>query len=142
MVLGAVLGELALHGRNQVTFLLPESLAALGLWLGRLFRVDNSGEDAGLIPIVGEHLLSPTEYGGDRLFVYIHLRKQADANLERAVLMLRESRQPVVAIEIYRPMDLGQEFFRWQMAAATAEVILGVTPVAEPCNDPATMIER
>ena len=138
VVLGAVLGEMALQGRNKVTFLLPKSLAALGLWLERLFGANSLEEGTPLIPIVGEHLLSPTDYSEDRVSVYIHLRKHTDADLEQAVSVLRESRQPVVAIEIYRPMDLGQEFFRWQMAAATARSILGGTAFAKPSNDLAT----
>ena len=138
VVLGAVLGELAVLGRRRVTFLLPKSLAALGSWLEQLFGTSGSEERAPLIPVVGEHLLSPADYGQDRLFVYIRLRKQTDADLEQAVSALRESGQPVVAIEIYRLMDVGQEFFRWQMAAATAGAILGVSAFAEPSNDPAS----
>jgi hypothetical protein len=125
---------LALHGRNKVTFLLSKSLAVLGLWLKQLFEANSSEEGASLIPVVGEHLLASADYGEDRVFVYIRLKKQTDADLERAVSVLRESGQPVVAIEIDRPMDLGQEFFRWQMAAATAGAILD----AEPPNDLAT----
>ena len=142
VALGAVLGELALRGRNKVTFLLPKSLAALGLWLERLFGANHSGEGFPLMPVVGERLLSPIDYGNDRLFVYIRLRKQADADLERVVTALRESGQPVVEVEIYRPMDLGQEFFRWQMALTTAGTILDAPTFAEPRNDLATITER
>lgn len=138
VVLGAVLGELALQGRNKVTFLLPKSLVVLGSWLKRLFEVESSDESVPLIPVVDDHLHSPMDYGGDRLFVYIHLRKHTEADLEQAVSMLRDSGQPVVTIEIYRPMDLGQEFLRWQMAAATAGAILGVTALAEPSHGLAT----
>ncbi len=133
--IGSVLGELALHGRNKVTFLLPKSLAAFGSWLARLLGDNSSQERAPLIPIVGEPLLSPADYGDDRLFVYIYLRKRTDADLERAVAALCAAGQPLVTVEIYRPVDLGQEFFRWQMAAATAGAIFGTRALGEPAND-------
>jgi transaldolase/glucose-6-phosphate isomerase len=132
LVLGALMGELAKQGRNKVTFLTPEPLAALGLWLEQLLAESTGKEGIGLLPVAGEPVGDPSLYGEDRLFIYIRLNDEIDAALERGVASLRDSGHPVVTIEMDDRLDLGQEFFRWEIATATAGAILGINPFDEP----------
>jgi transaldolase / glucose-6-phosphate isomerase len=132
LILGAILGGLARQGRNKVTFLLPESLAALGMWLEQLLAESTGKEGTGVLPVAGEPAGHPSLYGKDRLFVVITLQDEPDAGLENGAAALREAGHPVVAIRMEDRLDLGQELFRWEMATATAAAILGVNPFDQP----------
>jgi transaldolase/glucose-6-phosphate isomerase len=132
VALGAALGELGGHGRDKVTFLMPPSLAPLGMWLEQLLAESTGKQATGLLPVVGEPVGEPSVYGQDRLFIYIHLRDEVDPALERGIMALRQAGQPVVAIQMDSRLDLGQEFFRWEIATATAGAILGINPFDQP----------
>jgi transaldolase/glucose-6-phosphate isomerase len=132
VVLGAVMGELARHGRDKVTFLVPEPITTLGTWLEQLLAESTGKEGTGLLPVAGEPMGDPSAYGDDRLFVTIRLQGEVDEALERRVVALQEAGQPVVTIQMDNRMDLGQEFFRWEIATATAGAILGINAFNQP----------
>src|SRR5205823_1738118 len=48
------------------------------------------------------------------------------------VAALESAGQRVVRITVSEPMQLGQEFFRWEMATAVAGSILGINPFDQP----------
>jgi hypothetical protein len=64
--------------------------------------------------------------------VYIRLESEPDAAQDAAVESLIQARHPVVRIEVAEPHDLGQEFFRWEVATAVAGSILGIHPFNQP----------
>jgi len=130
--LGAALGELGRQGRNKVTFIVPRSIATLGMWLEQLLAESTGKEGRGILPVSGEPLGDPSVYGDDRLFIYLLLKSQTEDSLERGVAALREAAHPVVTIELNDPLDFGQEFFRWEIATATAGSILGINPFNQP----------
>jgi len=138
LALGATLGELGLRGRNKVTFLMPEALATFGMWLEQLLAESTGKEGTGLLPVTGEPIGDPSVYGDDRLFVHFRLKNAADRNpkadeaLDRGVDALREAGHPVVTIEMEDLLDLGQEFFRWEIATAIAGAILGINAFNQP----------
>jgi transaldolase/glucose-6-phosphate isomerase len=132
VALGAALGELARHGRDKVTFLMPPALASLGMWLEQLLAESTGKQNTGLLPVAGEPIGEPSVYGQDRLFVYIRLKDEADPALERGIAALRQAGQPVVAIQMDDLLDLGQEFFRWEIATAAAGAILKINPFDQP----------
>jgi hypothetical protein len=55
-----------------------------------------------------------------------------DDSLERWVTDLQKAGQPVITIRMEDRMDLAQEFFRWEIATATAGAILGINPFDQP----------
>jgi transaldolase/glucose-6-phosphate isomerase len=130
--LGAVMGELGRSGRDKVTFLVPPQAATLGMWLEQLLAESTGKEGTGLLPVAGEAVGKPSVYGDDRLFVHIQLEDGTDGSLERGVMALREAGQPVVTIRMDDLFDLGQEFFRWEIATATAGSILGINAFNQP----------
>jgi transaldolase/glucose-6-phosphate isomerase len=132
LVLGAVLGELARRGRDKVTVLVPDALAPLGMWLEQLLAESTGKEGTGLVPVTGEPLGAPDGYGPDRLFVYLKLPDAADAALEQGLATLRDEGHPVVTVILSDRLDLGQEFFRWEVATAAAGAILGINPFDQP----------
>ncbi len=133
LMLGAALGELAKNSkRNKVTFLVPKALSPLGMWLEQLLAESTGKEGTGLLPVAGEPAGEPDVYGKDRVFIYIRMKDETDNILERSVSSLRESGQPVITIYLDDLLDLGQEFFRWEIATATAGAILGINAFNQP----------
>jgi glucose-6-phosphate isomerase len=132
LVLGVAMGEMARCGRDKATFVMPEPLSALGLWLEQLLAESLGKEGTGLVPVTGESMGNPSVYGEDRFFVYIRLKDQIDKTLEKGVERLREYGHPVVTITLEDTFDLGAEFFRWELATATVGAIMGVNAFDEP----------
>jgi transaldolase / glucose-6-phosphate isomerase len=131
VVLGAILGTLAQQGRDKITLVTSPGVADLGAWLEQLLAESTGKLGKGLIPVDREFLGSPDVYGNDRLFVYIRLESAPDPQQELAIAAL-EPNHPVVRININNPYQLGQEFFRWEMATAVASSILGVNAFNQP----------
>jgi len=75
---------------------------------------------------------APSVYGNDRVFAYLRLATDQDAEQDRAVAALEAAGHPVVRIVVSDPMQLGQEFFRWEMATAVAGSIIGINPFDQP----------
>lgn len=132
LVLGAVLGEMARRGRDKVTFLAPAPLEALGMWLEQLLAESTGKQGTGLLPVAGEPLGEPAAYGRDRLFVHLRLKGLDDEALDRGCETLREAGHPVITIRMDDLSDLGQEFFRWEIAVAAAGAVLGINPFDQP----------
>ena len=132
MVLGAVLGAGAVRGCDKLTLIASPGIAALGAWLEQLLAESTGKEGKALIPVDGEIPGSPESYGGDRLFVYLRLDQGADPEQDAAVARLEQAGRPLVRIGVAGLYDLGQEFFRWEIATAVAGAILGINPFDQP----------
>ena len=130
--LGAALGELALAGRDKVTFIMPRALDSLGMWLEQLLAESTGKEGKGLLPVAGEPLGPPEFYGPDRVFAYFHLNREVEEAQERVVAALKAAGQPVITIQMADRYDLAQEFFRWEVVTATAGAVLGINAFDQP----------
>jgi hypothetical protein len=131
--MGAALGELARnHNRNKVTFLVPKQISSFGMWLEQLLAESTGKDGTGLLPVADEPLGEPSAYGEDRLFVYMRMKDTVEEPLEHGVSALREAGQPVITIYLEDLLDLGQEFFRWEIATAAAGAILGINAFDQP----------
>jgi transaldolase / glucose-6-phosphate isomerase len=132
VVLGTILGVSARRGRDKLTFITSPGIHDLGAWLEQLIAESTGKEGKGIIPVDREDPGAPAVYGTDRLFVYLRLASNPDPKQERAVEALQKSGQPVVRISIADVYDLGQEFFRWEIATAVAGALLGINPFDQP----------
>jgi glucose-6-phosphate isomerase len=132
LVLGSLIGELGLRGRNKLTLLMPEGISTLGMWLEQLLAESTGKEGTGILPVAGEGVGEPSLYGKDRLFVFYRVSGMVDERLERARTTLQEAGEPIVIIEMADRLDLAQEFFRWEIATAAAGVVLGINPFDQP----------
>lgn len=132
VALGAIMGELAVCGRDKVTFLVPDTISTLGSWLEQLIAESTGKEGKGILPVAGEGVGLPDRYGNDRLFVLYVLEDETDPALEQRVALLVEAGHPVVVIRMEDRHDLGREFYRWEVATAAAGAVLGINPFDQP----------
>ncbi|MCZ6751595.1 MAG: hypothetical protein O7E51_07190 [Acidobacteria bacterium] len=132
LALGAVLGAAARSGQDKLTLLASSSLDALPQWIEQLIAESTGKDGKGIIPVVGEPLGAPETYGTDRLFVRLCIRGEENAALESRTAALEAAGHPVVRINLSEKEDLGQEFFRWEVAVAAAGAVLGIHPFNQP----------
>jgi len=128
LALGAVIGAAARAGRDKLTLLLPPSLEPLALWIEQLVAESTGKHGRGIVPIAGE--TPAAAVGNDRVVVMVQLPGlSADESVRSA---LKASRVPTVTVDMPAIDSLGAEFFRWEIATATAGRILEINPFDEP----------
>lgn len=132
LVLGATLGELALVGRNKVTFLASPSLQVFPTWLEQLIAESTGKDGKGIVPVVDEPVASPGAYGDDRFFVHLSLEGDDPSDLDQRLRALEDAGHPVIRLRLTEKADLGQEFFRWEVAVAAASAALDIHPFNQP----------
>ena len=131
-VLGLILGSAAKVGRDKVTIVASPGIADLGAWLEQLLAESTGKVGKGIIPVDREHLASPEVYGKDRVFAYIRLENEADADQDTKVDAIEKAGHPVIRITMADIYDLGAEFFRWEIATAVAGAIIGINAFNQP----------
>ena len=130
--LGAVMGGLALQGRDKLTLVSSPSINSFGLWAEQLLAESTGKEGKGIVPIANEPLISPEHYGNDRLFIYLRLEGDDNEGTDAALTDLEDAGHPVVRLDLRDNYDLGAEFFRWEMGTAIAGAILSINPFDQP----------
>jgi transaldolase/glucose-6-phosphate isomerase len=131
-VLGIILGAAANAGRDKVTIITSPGISDLGAWLEQLIAESTGKIGKGIIPVDRERLSSPEVYGNDRVFAYIRLESEVDAEHDAKVGALEKAGHPVVRITMPDIYTLGAEFFRWEIATAVAGAIIGINPFNQP----------
>ena len=132
VTLGVIMGTLAQSGRDKLTIIASPAIAALGGWLEQLIAESTGKQGKGIVPVDGERVGPPEVYGDDRLFVYLRLDSAPDREQDDAVAALESAGYPVVRILLEDRIELGQEFFRWEIATAVAGAVLGINPFNQP----------
>jgi transaldolase/glucose-6-phosphate isomerase len=132
VTLGAILGTCQRRGRDKVTIIASQGIADFGAWLEQLLAESTGKLGKGIVPFDAEPLGDPAVYGNDRVFAYLRLAADQDADQERQIAALETAGHPVVRITVHDRMQLGQEFFRWEMATAVAGSIIGINPFDQP----------
>ena len=132
VALGIILGTLAKRGRDKVTLVVSPGIAGLGAWLEQLLAESTGKHGKGLVPVADEVLEPPSVYGADRVFVYTRLQPVPAAEQDAAIRALAAAGHPVVRLDVEEKLDLGQEFFRWEIATAVAGSLLGIDPFDQP----------
>ena len=130
--LGAVLGELATQGRDKLTFFASHGFSPFPMWAEQLVAESTGKIGKGIVPIVDEPRVSVEQYGRDRLFVEIQETGSTDPDVAAHVAGLERAGHPVVHLRVTDRGDLGQEFFRWELAVASSGIVLGINPYDQP----------
>jgi transaldolase / glucose-6-phosphate isomerase len=130
--LGVILGQSAKLGRDKITIVASPPIADFGAWLEQLVAESTGKQGKGLIPVDAEPLGRGEVYGPDRLFVYIRLATDPDAAQDDDIAGLERAGQPVLRLDVADRYQLGQEFFRWELATAVAGALIGINPFDQP----------
>ncbi|MGJ4994064.1 bifunctional transaldolase/phosoglucose isomerase [Bradyrhizobium sp. HKCCYLS3077] len=130
--LGLAMGLAGLDGRDKVTIFASPKIADFGAWAEQLIAESTGKEGKGLIPIDGEPVAAPEVYGHDRFFIDIKVDGDDVAGHDDKLAALEEAGHPVVRIVLASIDQLGQEFFRFEMATAVAGAVLGINPFDQP----------
>jgi transaldolase/glucose-6-phosphate isomerase len=130
--LGIALGVAASQGRDKVTILTSPGLSSFGAWAEQLFAESTGKNGKGLIPIEGEPLGPPEVYGDDRVFIDLRLDGENDPDHEARLAALEKASHPVIRIVQQSVENIGQEFFRLEIATAIAGAVLGINPFDQP----------
>ncbi len=132
VALGVMLAEAARVGRDKVTFVASHGIETFADWAEQLIAESMGKEGKGLVPVADEYLGGPEVYGNDRIFVLLRLFAETDEVAEQRLLALEKAGHPVVRINVSSKLDLGEEFFRWEIATATAGALLGINAFDQP----------
>ena len=129
--LGAAIGGIGAAGFNKLTLTTSPELASLGLWIEQLVAESTGKEDLQIVPVVGEPLTEPADYGNDRLFVHISVGPIDEAT-DAKLTALRQAGHPVIRRILQDTLDLGEEFYLWEVATAVAGIVLEINPFDQP----------
>ncbi|HET7105363.1 MAG TPA: bifunctional transaldolase/phosoglucose isomerase [Candidatus Acidoferrum sp.] len=132
VILGTILGVAANHGRDKITVFTSPGISDAGAWLEQLIAESTGKVGKGIIPVDREKIGKPSVYGNDRVFAYLRLAKENNRAMDAAVTALEKAGHPVVRIVVGTKFDLGQEFFRWEIATATAGSVIGINTFNQP----------
>jgi transaldolase/glucose-6-phosphate isomerase len=130
--LGCTLGELALQGRDKLTMVAPERIAAFELWAEQLIAESTGKQGRGIVPVALERVGAPEDYGDDRVFVQLRDPDAPDERQDAQVRALGEAGHPVITVNAHGPNDLGRIFFFAEFATAVAGWALQINPFDQP----------
>jgi len=128
--LGAVLGALALAGRDKAVFLLSSRLKAFGAWIEQLIAESTGKDGRGILPLVRTTGASFDRPAEDKVFISLSLGEESDLAGRASALAARGA--PLVSLRLESPEDLGGQFYFWEFATAVAGAVLGVNPFDQP----------
>ena len=138
--LGGVIGSLAKKGVDKLTLIISPQLKFLGGWLEQLIAESTGKDGKGILPVDLEPSVSVSEYGSDRVFVYLKIT--GDNFFDKKVSEINNADFPLIEIEIENLYQLGAEFFRWEFATAIAGYVLDVQPFDQPNVESAKVAAR
>jgi transaldolase/glucose-6-phosphate isomerase len=130
--LGILMGTAALHGRDKLTLVVSEPIDSFGLWAEQLVAESTGKQGKGIVPVAGEPLGDPQDYGEDRLFAYLRNADEPDADLDAKVDAIAKAGHPTVTLSVHGAIDLGRIFFFAEFATAVTGWVLGINPFDQP----------
>jgi transaldolase / glucose-6-phosphate isomerase len=130
--LGLALGTLALQGHDKLTFVVDEPIASFGLWVEQLVAESTGKQGKGILPVAGEPLGAPDDYGQDRTFVRLRDEEHPDEDADAKLAALAKAGHPVITLTAHGPGDLGRIFFFAEFAVAVAGWVLRINPFDQP----------
>jgi transaldolase/glucose-6-phosphate isomerase len=110
------------EGRDKLTLVTTPGFGAFGVWMEQLVAESTGKQGKGIVPIVDEPVVTRGP-GADRCYATI---------VESGMAVdLPPGAEPAPAAGLHR-LDLGAEFYRWEVATALACGWLRVNPFDQP----------
>ncbi|MFC1502364.1 glucose-6-phosphate isomerase [bacterium] len=138
--LGIILGELAKIGRDKATFILSSEIQSFGDWVEQLIAESTGKDGKGILPVLGEEVGLPENYGDDRVFILIRL--EGDRILDGRIDKLESAGFPVIRICLRDKYDLGALMFLYEMATTVTGYVLGIHPFNQPNVESAKVLAK
>jgi transaldolase / glucose-6-phosphate isomerase len=130
---GAALGALAKNGRDKLTVFTHPSVSAFGAWAEQLIAESTGKSGKGIVPVDLEPPGEPRAYGDDRVFVYVGASLPGASDKTEALLGALESAgHPVIRLAMSDALDVGEQFYLWEIATAAAGAVLGIDAFDQP----------
>src|SRR5947209_7568396 len=129
---GAALGAFAKGGRDKLTIVTHPSVAAFGAWAEQLIAESTGKSGTGIVPVEGEPLGSPHVYGQDRVFVYVGAGLAGDDATVTRLGELEAAGHPVIRLAMSDTLEIGEQFYTWEIATAAAGAVLGIDAFDQP----------
>ena len=126
LALGALMGAAARAGRDKLTLWVPPELQSFGLWVEQLVAESTGKQGKGVVPITGE--TTDIQLRDDRIVVALSAGALRAPGLDR----LGHEDVPHALLDMAGLTALGAEFLRWEVATATAGLLLEINPFDEP----------
>jgi len=130
--LGCILGTAAKGGQDKISILASRGIADLGAWLEQLLAESTGKQGKALIPVAAEPPGPIPDYSYDRVFAYLRLEGHDEPALDALADALAEAGHPLVWIDLKSREDIGEEFFRWEVATAIAGAVMQLNPFDQP----------
>jgi transaldolase/glucose-6-phosphate isomerase len=127
--LGAALAVLMQAGHDKLTLCLSKELSEFGPYLQQLVDESLGKQGKGLVVVDKESVTTPEKYGNDRIFVSMNLTNE---KISSRLSGLVAEGHPHIQVTLDTPEMIGQQFFLWQMAVATAAHLLEINPFDQP----------
>jgi glucose-6-phosphate isomerase len=128
--LGAFMGSLSEKGLNKLTIFTSDKISCFKFWVEQLVAESTGKNGKGILPVLEESFNINLDYGKDRVFIYIKLKEDVDA--EKEIKSILKNGHPSVVIELDDLYDLGKQIFLWEFATAVAGHFMQVNPFDQP----------
>jgi hypothetical protein len=130
---GAAIGALAKLGRDKLTIVTHPAIEAFGAWAEQLIAESTGKSGTGIVPIEGEPPGNPAAYGSDRVFVYVGATLPDEPSaIEPWLTSLAAAGHPVIRLAMSDTLDVGEQFYLWEIATAAAGAVLGIDAFDQP----------
>lgn len=132
LILGSIIYNGFKLGKDKLTIILPEKLKTFGLWIEQLVAESTGKEGKGIVPVC-ENILNDIENcSRDRNFITVEFENFRNQQLEDSISTLKNEGHRVYRIFIEDIYDISAEFFRWEIATATAGFLMEINPFDQP----------
>ena len=124
LILGALMGQSYLEGKDKLTLLMPKDIAVFGLWVEQLVAESTGKEKKGILPVVCQEVASEKDYSQDRFFVSVNYLGKGLKNHFKL--------NPCLEVSIEDKYQIGAQFLLWEIATACAGAIMKIDPFDQP----------
>ena len=119
-------------GKNKLTILNSRKFNFLSTWIEQLVGESTGKNGKGIVPICGENLMHPTDYGNDRQFIFIDDKRVHSKTYSKLLERLEKIGHPILKVILDDPLEIGAEFFKWEFAITLISIEMGIYPFDQP----------
>jgi len=130
--LGSLLGAAARRGDDKLALLSTPALTPLANWIEQLIAESTGKEERGIVPVAGTVAPPIDMLARGCVTAAVSLEGDDSSALEATLRALEQSGAPLVEIRLKSAVQLGAEFFKWEVATALAGAALAIDPFDEP----------